>query len=73
MGYTWKEYQEAGRIMKDYEKSQNPLPYCPTCGGANVRRISSTEKVGNAVALGFFGNKRKQQFECCNPNCKYRW
>ena len=53
-------------------KEQN-LPKCPTCGSTNIRHISSTERGVNAVMFGFFGNKRKCQFECLNPNCRYRW
>ena len=49
------------------------IPKCPTCGSTNIRHISSTERGVNAVMFGFFGNKRKCQFECLNPNCKYRW
>ena len=49
------------------------LPKCPTCGSTNIRHISSTERGVNAVMFGFFGNKRKCQFECLNPNCRYRW
>lgn len=53
-------------------KDQN-LPKCPTCGSTNIRHISSAERGVNAVMFGFFGNKRKCQFECLNPNCRYRW
>lgn len=49
------------------------IPKCPTCGSTNIRHISSTERGVNAVMFGFFGNKRKCQFECLNPNCRYRW
>lgn len=70
---TWEEFQKAKRERAEYEKSLNPLPICPVCHSDNVRRISSAEKVGNAVAFGFFGNKRRKQFECCNPNCHYQF
>lgn len=73
MGLTWEEIQEGKKKVEEYERSLHPLPKCPVCGSENVRRISSAEKVGNAMAFGFFGNKRKQQFECMNPNCKYRF
>lgn len=49
------------------------LPRCPTCGSTNIKRISTSAKVGNAIAFGILGNKRKQQFECCNKSCGYRW
>ena len=59
--------------MKEEMKIASYTPRCPTCGCTNIRRISSTEKMGNAMAFGLFGNKRKQQFECLNPQCRYRW
>lgn len=52
---------------------QNSIPKCPTCGSTNIRRITTFEKVGNVVAFGILGNKRKYQFECLNKNCKYCW
>jgi DNA-directed RNA polymerase subunit RPC12/RpoP len=60
---------------EEYRKIKaNPnIPKCPTCGSTNIRHISSTERGVNAVMFGFFGNKRKCQFECLNPNCRYRW
>lgn len=58
---------------KTEEDKQTNLPKCPTCGSTNIRRISSTERGVNVVIFGFFGNKRKCQFECLNPNCRYRW
>ncbi|MEG0941316.1 MAG: hypothetical protein RSE64_05405 [Oscillospiraceae bacterium] len=66
-------------IWEQHNKNLNPTsgklptPKCPTCGYENVRRISDGEKLGNAVMLGYLGNKRKMQFECLNPNCRYRW
>lgn len=61
-------------IVKEVKKTKEiNLPKCPTCGSTNIRHISSTERGVNAVMFGFFGNKRKCQFECLNPNCRYRW
>jgi transposase-like protein len=69
--------QEKQRIKQEQEKirqqDKQNLPKCPTCGSTNIRHISSTERGVNAVMFGFFGNKRKCQFECLNPNCRYRW
>lgn len=64
-----KQEQE---IIKQQDQEIN-LPKCPTCGSTNIRHISSTERGVNAVMFGLFGNKRKCQFECLNPNCRYRW
>lgn len=60
-------------VKKQAESNKTNLPKCPTCGSTNIRHISSTERGVNVVMFGFFGNKRKCQFECLNPNCKYRW
>lgn len=48
-------------------------PKCPTCGCTDIRKISTTEKAVNIGMFGLFGNKRKYQFECLNPACKYKW
>ena len=70
-----KEAQQkrAAEIKKQAEEDKKYIPKCPTCGCENVRRISSTERGVNAVMFGVYGTKRKCQFECQNPNCKYRW
>ena len=70
--------KEKQRIQQEQEKirqqdKETNIPKCPTCGSTNIRHISSTERGVNAVMFGFFGNKRKCQFECLNPNCRYRW
>ena len=54
-------------------KKEENIPKCPTCGSTNIRHITATERGVNAVMFGVFGTKRKHQFECQNPNCKYRW
>ena len=59
--------------MLQQSTQSQPIPKCPTCGSTNIRRMSATEKVVNVGMFGLFGNKRKYQFECLNPNCKYKW
>lgn len=49
------------------------VPTCPTCGSTNIRRISTAEKATGVILFGIFSNKRKYQFECQNPKCKYKW
>lgn len=56
----------------DKQREQNK-PKCPTCGSANIRRISTAEKATGVILFGIFSNKRKYQFECQNPKCKYKW
>lgn len=73
------ERKRLEKMMSQIQTQNNPdvhssnLPKCPTCGSTNIRHISSTERGVNAVMFGFFGNKRKCQFECLNPNCRYMW
>lgn len=57
---------------QDITQQQN-IPTCPTCGSTNIRRISTAEKATGVILFGIFSNKRKYQFECQNPKCKYRW
>ena len=68
--YNEKQKEEQERIAQE---NANNIPKCPTCGSTNIRRISGTEKAVNTAAFGLYGNKRKCQFECQNPNCRYRW
>lgn len=64
-------YQHIPRIEKA-EPTKN-VPKCPTCGSTNIRRISTAEKATGVILFGIFSNKRKYQFECQNPNCKFKW
>jgi len=73
MGFSLDAYKRAQKAVEEYNKTNNPLPKCPICGSSDVRRISSGEKIGSTLMLGIFSNKRKQQFECLNPNCKYKF
>lgn len=57
-------------IYTDFEQFK---PKCPTCGCDHIRQISSTERAGNAAMFGLLGNKRTYQYECLNPQCKYKW
>ena len=76
---TWDEraikkycliYYNCSYINKKYTEF---TPKCPTCGCTEIRKISATEKVVNIGMFGLLGNKRKYQFECLNPACKYKW
>ena len=70
MDETIAKMQDDPEILEKY-KREHPEPKCPTCGSPKLRHISGTEKVISTMALGFFSNKRKQQFECLN--CGYKW
>lgn len=79
-----KKKHELGKFQKelvekyyaenpDKRPKPQPKPKCPTCGTENIRKISDAERGANAFMFGLMGNKRKCQFECINPNCKYKW
>lgn len=60
------------------ERKANPVPAykpyvpkCPTCGSANVQKISDLRKAGGAILFGIFSKDAKSQFEC--RNCGYKW
>ena len=65
--------ENIAKLKRQAEEDKKYIPKCPTCGCENIRRISSTERGVNAAMFGIYGTKRKCQFECQNPNCKYRW
>lgn len=44
---------------------------CPTCSSANVKKISTTEKLTNTVMWGILGTKRYKTFHC--NKCSYEW
>lgn len=54
-----------------YNKEQQNIPKCPTCGSTNITKISTTSKVAGAVAFGLFSKTAKSQFKC--NNCGYKW
>lgn len=70
---TDEEYNNSNHITNRTQITMNQNPKCPTCGSTNIRHISATERGVNAFMFGIFGNKRKCQFECQNPKCRYRW
>lgn len=46
-------------------------PKCPTCGSMNVRRISTTKRVGSILGLGLVSSSLGKTYECLK--CKYKW
>lgn len=67
------EHPEKRPVPSQPQPQPHPKPKCPTCGTENIRKISDAERGANAFMFGLMGNKRKYQFECMNPNCKYKW
>lgn len=62
-----KETEEALRKFAN----RPPIPRCPTCQSADIRRISGSERVGSVVTLGLFSKKINKSFKC--NNCGYTW
>lgn len=59
-------------LEKQQESSiSDNTPKCPTCGSANIKKISATKKLGGVIGFGIFSKTARSQFECLN--CKYKW
>lgn len=65
----WRE-----RIIKNTEQKSTEaqyVPKCPTCGSANIEKISTTSKVVGATMFGLLSKTARSQFKC--KNCGYKW
>ena len=62
--------QQIARVNAVARESLNK-PKCPTCGSANVKKISGTAKVAGAAMFGLFSKTARSQFKC--ENCGYKW
>ncbi len=47
------------------------IPKCPTCGSANIKKITAGQKLGGMIGFGIFSKTARSQFEC--KNCGYKW
>lgn len=67
------EYQlKLSQFKQQIEQQENiNTPKCPTCGSTNIKKISTTAKVGGAVMFGLFSKTAKSQFKC--NKCGYKW
>ena len=46
-------------------------PKCPTCGSANLSKVSATSKAVSVGLFGIFSQKVKKTWHC--ENCRYEW
>lgn len=53
------------------ESPQPNIPKCPTCGSVNIKKISTTERVGSVAMFGLFSKKINKSFKC--NDCGYTW
>lgn len=56
---------------KSVIEEQSNIPKCPTCGSANIKRVSGTSKAVSVAMFGLLSQKVKKQFHC--NNCGYEW
>lgn len=47
------------------------IPKCPTCGSANVEKISLGKKAFGSVMFGLFSSDVRKTMHC--KNCDYKW
>ncbi len=58
--------------QQESSKTQNDAtPRCPTCGSANIKPISATERATSIIGLGIFSKKINKTYKCLN--CKCTW
>lgn len=77
--------QEKMQDKRDNDRFKNPnkygnfsstpntnTPHCPTCQSTNIKKISTTNKVGSAVAFGVFSvGHISKTFKCNNCGMKF--
>lgn len=75
-----KEYKdflesEAREKEKQIERAirvnTSNIPKCPTCGSANIEKISTTKKITGGFLFGIFSSDVRKTFRC--RNCGYKW
>lgn len=55
-------------------KTEHPIseaPRCPTCGSANIEKISTTSKITGGFLFGIFSSNVRNSFKC--NHCGYKW
>ena len=59
-------------LFKKQSQTQENIPHCPICKSTNIRKISTTNKVGSAVAFGVFSvGHLSKTFKCNNCGMKF--
>ena len=58
-------------IEKEQIEKQQNTPKCPTCGSANIEKISAGKKAIGFVAVGVFSSNLGKTMHC--KNCGYKW
>ncbi|MDP4117905.1 MAG: hypothetical protein Q8873_01795 [Bacillota bacterium] len=53
------------------KKQEDNTPKCPTCGSANIEKISLSSKVVGGALFGLFSSNVRKTMHC--KNCGYKW
>lgn len=69
---SFAERYLAGKLNISYNpQNEKSIPKCPTCGSANINKISGAKKAAGFLAVGVFSSNLGKTMEC--KNCGYKW
>lgn len=54
-----------------YTAPTKNVPHCPTCGSANITKISLGAKAVGGAMFGIFSSNIRNSYKC--NNCGYKW
>ena len=66
-----KQVNEIRKEIQEHQEKQQDTPKCPTCGSANIEKISAGKKAIGFVAVGVFSSNLGKTMHC--KNCGYKW
>jgi len=69
---AYKMFQNEINEVRGYILKDPPIVKCPTCGSANTKKITKSNKVGSAIAVGIFSIGHIGKTFHCN-NCGMEW
>lgn len=69
--YNLKMSQFRTQVNQQKQQQESNTPKCPTCGSANLKRISASTKIASVELFGLLSTKRSKTFHC--NNCGYEW
>lgn len=68
---TDEDYEKEKLKQNQENLRKQNSPKCPTCGSANIKKISTSKKISGGLMFGLFSINVRKTFECLN--CKYKW
>lgn len=69
--YEMRQFDFHERQKQNFRNTDSHIFKCPTCGSANIKKISGTERAASVVGLGLLSKKINKTFKC--NNCGYTW